>query len=267
MGRAIYGHYSDNVARLATITVQSGVEDPDYLAANIANLNPSKPAQLTGSTGAWLFDWGAAQRVDWVLLPMHNLDAALEVRVQMNATDSWGSPSLNTTIVIPTYREDGLPVGSWRDLTGVAGYLVGGYRYLRLVVVGTNSAAVKVGEFGIFSNKRTLNPNVSWGLKAPEQRLQQVNETDAGVKTVYDQGVTLRTYAGDLDTTDAGLAAVRSWWRDARGQVFPFGFVLDEDANEGLLARWANALDPTMTINDRNQMALAVEELSRGLVL
>lgn len=267
MGRAVYGHYNENVAPSATVTVQSGTEDPDYLAANLVDLNPSKPAQLTTTTGAWLFDWGAAQRVDWVLLPMHNLTAGLEVRVQMNATDSWGAPSLNTTIVIPTYREDGLPVGSWRDLTGVGGYLVGGYRYLRLVVVGANAAAVKVGEFLIFSQKRTLNPNVSWGAQEPEQRLAQVNQTDAGVKMMYDLGTTLRTFRGELDTTDAGLAAVRSWWRASRGPVFPFGFVFDEDVNDAVMARWGGTIDPTRAINDRNTMPIAIEELSRGLVL
>lgn len=267
MGRAIYAHYSDNVAPSATITVNTGTEDPDYLAANLVDLNPSKPAQLTTTTGSWVFDWGAAQRVDWVNLPMHNLDAGLEVRVQMNATNSWGAPSLNTTIAIPTVRDDGLPVGSWKDLTGVAGYLVSGYRYLRLVVVGANSAAVKVGEFMILTTKRTLNPNISWGAQVPEQRLAQVNQTDAGVKMMYDLGTTLRTFRGELDTTDAGLAAVRAWWRNSRGPIFPFAFVLDEDVNEGVMARWASTLDPTLAINDRNTMPITIEELSRGLVL
>ena len=38
MGRAIYAHYSDNVAPSATITVNTGTEDPDYLAANLVDL-------------------------------------------------------------------------------------------------------------------------------------------------------------------------------------------------------------------------------------
>lgn len=267
MGRAIYAHYSDNVAPSATITVNTGTEDPDYLAANLVDLNPSKPAQLTTTTGSWVFDWGAAQRVDWVLVPMHNLTAGLDVRVQMNATNSWGAPSLDTPIVIPTYRGDGLPVGSWKDLTGVAGYSVSGFRYLRLVVVGVNAAAVKVGEVMILANKRTLNPNISWGAQVPEQRLTQVNQTDAGVKMMYDLGTTLRNFRGELDTTDAGLAAVRAWWQNTRGPIYPFAFVLDEDLNDAVMARWSSSLDPTLAINDRNTMPIAIEELSRGLVL
>lgn len=267
MGRAIYAHYGDNVAPAATITVNTGTEDPDYLAANLVDLNPSKPAQLTSTTGSWVFDWGAAQRVDWVLIPMHNLTAGLEVRIQQNATNNWGSPTVNTTITIPAYRGDGLPVGCWRDLTGVAGYLVGGFQFLRLIVVGTNAAAVKIGEVMILSNKRTLNPNISWGAQVPEQRLSQVNQTDAGVKMMYDLGTTLRTFRGELDTTDAGLAAVRAWWQSTKGPIYPFAFVLDEDVNDAVMARWSSSLDPTLAINDRNTMPIAIEELSRGLVL
>ena len=80
------------------------------------------------------------------------------------------------------------------------------------------------------------------------------------IPTVKDAGVPSKA-------TDAGLAAVRAWWRNSRGPIFPFAFVLDEDVNEGVMARWASTLDPTLAINDRNTMPIAIEELSRGLVL
>lgn len=266
MGRAIYTHYEDNVAPNATVTVNTGTEDPDYPAANLVDLNPAKPAQLTTTTGSWVFDWGAAQRVDWVLLPMHNLTAGLEVRIQMNATSSWGSPTVNEQITIPAYLGDH-PVGSWLDLTNKTGYTTSGLRYLRLVVVGVNAAVVKVGELCIYNVKRTLNPNVSWGAQMPSDRLSTVNTTDAGVELVYDQGVTVQSFRGDLDTTDAGLAAVRAWWHSCRGRVRPFGLVPDEDVNEAWMAKWAGGIDPTLVINNRNTIPIQLKEASRGLAL
>jgi len=266
MGRAIYSHYEDNVAPNATVTVNTGTEDPDYLAANLVDQNPAKPAQLTTTTGSWVLDWGTAQRVDWVLLPMHNLTAGLEVRVQQNATSSWGSPTVNAQIVIPAYAGD-RPVGSWLDLTAQAGYSTGGFRYLRLVVVGVNAAAVKVGELAAYSTKRVLNPNVSWGARMPMARLATSNVTDGGVDLAFDFGVTIQQFSGELDTTDAGLAAVKSWWHSCRGQVRPFGLVPDEDVNEAWLAKWAGGIDPTLVINDRNQMQIQLKEVSRGLAL
>jgi hypothetical protein len=267
MGRALYGHHTDNVAPNATVTVNTGTEDATYPGSNLVDRNPAKPAQLTTTTGSWVLDFGAAQRVDLVLLPMHNLTAGLEVRVQMHASNSWGSPTVNALIVIPAYREDGMPIGSWVDLTAAGGYSTGGFRYLRLNVVGTNAAAVKVGELLALKLKRTLNPNISWGISEPEERLVSGTQTDGGVEIVFDQGVTLQKFRGSLDTTDAGLAAVRSWWRDCRGPVYPSALVPDEDVNEAWVVRHAGTLDPTRVINDRNAMNLEFREVSRGLYL
>lgn len=267
MGRMLYSHYADNVAPNATVSVNSGTVDATYPAANLVDRILGKPAQLTTTTGSWVLDYGAAQRVDWVLLPMHNLIAGLEVRIQGNATDSWGTPTLNQTITIPTYRGDGFPVPCWQLLTGATGYTTGGFRYWRLVVVGTNSAAVKVGEFLMFDQVRTLNPNISWGVQMPEDWPLIDNRTSAGIDNVYDYGTLARQLNGDLDTTDAGLAAVRAWWQSCRGKVRPFGLVPDEDVNEAWVARFTNSLDPTLAINDRNTMALGFEEVGRGLVL
>lgn len=267
MGRAIYSHYADNVAPNATVTVNTGTEDPAYPKANLVDRIIVKPAQLTTTTGSWVFAYGSAQRVDWVALPMHNLDAGLEVRIQGNATNSWGAPTLNTTIVIPAYRGDGLPVPCWKDLTGVAGYSTSGFLFWRFVVVGVNTNPVKVGELLLISQKRTLNPNISWGVKKPEQRLIYDNRTAFGHANKYDLGVTPRQLQGDLDTTDAGLAAVAAWWQSCRGTARPFAIVLDEDVNEAWVAEFTGSHDPTLTINDRNAIPITFEEVSRGLVL
>jgi hypothetical protein len=267
MGRMIYGLPSDNVAPLATITVNTGTVDPTYPAANLADLIPAIPAQLTTTTGSWKLAFGAAQRIDIVAIPHHNLIAGLDVRIQGNAADAWGAPTLNTTITIPAYRQDLFPVGSWIDLTGVAGYAVGGFQYWRLVIVGANASAVKVGELIALATKRTLNPNISWGVGLKEERPIIENTTDYLVSTIYDLGVTRRSLAGTLDTTDVGLAAIRALWRDARGRARGFLVIPDESVNDAWFVRWAGDLDPTLEINDRNTIPIAFQEVSRGLYL
>lgn len=268
MGRAIWSKYTDYVGPNATITVNTGVEDTTYPAANLCNRIPSKPAQLTGTTGSWVLDFLAAQRVDWVGIPHHNLDAGLDVKIQMNATNAWGGPSFSQPITIQTYRQDGFPVGAWLDLTVLGGYSAGGFRYLRFLVNGANSVAVKIGELMVLSNKRILNPNVNWPVKKPEQRTIIENTTDYGVSTIYDLGVTRRRFSGDLDVSDAITADMVDWWRGTRGRARPFAFVPDESVNEAWLARFGGdqvALD--QQIVDRNSIPLDVEEVSRGLVL
>jgi hypothetical protein len=263
----IYGRYSDNVVPSATLSVQSGTEDPDYLAANLADRVVAIPAQLTTTTGAWKLAYGAAQRIDVVALPHHNLTAGLNVRFQGNATDSWGSPTLDAAITIPAYRGDGFPGGAWKDLTGVTGYTTAGFQYWRLVIVGVNAAPVKIGELIALSLKRTLNPNISWGAARKDERPIIENVTDYLVSTIYDLGVTRRTIAGELDTTDTGLADVRAWWEDTRGRARPFLLIPDEDVNEAWFVRWDGDLNPTLQITDRNTIPLTFQEVSRGLVL
>lgn len=268
MGRAIYSKYADYVGPNATVTVNTGTEDSTYPAANLVNRIPSKPAQLTGTSGSWVLDFLAAQRVDWVGLPHHNLDAGLDVKIQMHATSAWGAPSFSQAITIPAYQQDGFNPGPWLDLTTLSGYLVAGYRFLRLLINAANSQPVKIGELMVVSNKRTLNPNVSWPVKKPIQRKIIENVTDYGVSTIYDMGVSRRRFDGELDILDATAATMADWWLGTRGRARPFAFIPDESVNEAWLARFADdQLNLTQQLNDRNSIPIAVEEVSRGLFL
>ncbi len=268
MGRAIWSKYTDYVGPNATVTVNTGVEDATYPAANLCNRIPSKPAQLTGTSGSWVLDWGAAQRVDWVGIPHHNIDAGLSVLIQMNATNAWGGPSFSQAITIPAYRQDLFNPGPWLDLTTLGGYSAGGYRFLRLLINAANSQAVKIGELMVLSNKRILNPNVNWPVKKPEQRPIIENATDYGVSTIYDLGVTRRKFSGDLDVSDAISTDMVDWWRGTRGRARAFAFVPDESVNEAWLARFGpTQVDLEQALNDRNTIPLDIEEVSRGLFL
>jgi hypothetical protein len=264
----IYSHASDDVAPNATITVNTGTEDPAYPKANLVDFVPAKPGKLTTTTGSWVFDFGSAQRVDIVALIHHNLTPGLEVRIQGNASDSWGSPTFNQPITIPTYREDGFPVNPWLDLTGLSGYGTGGFRYWRVVVVGVNGAAVAIGEVLLIKLKRSLDPNINWGERRQEDRKLVEHRTDFGVSTIYDLGVTVRELNGDVDASDTQKAAIQSWWRDTKGRSRPFLLVPDGLVNDAWMVRWKDTkLDVQLQFLDRNPIQLGFEEVSRGLVL
>ena len=115
---AIYGKPTDNVASEATITAQSGTVDTEYPLANLVDENPAKPAKLTTTTGRIMFDFGSAQTIQLIALIHTNLDAGLTVKIQANATDSWGSPSVDLAITIPTVPADSYPLNLWLDLSG-----------------------------------------------------------------------------------------------------------------------------------------------------
>lgn len=267
MANILYARASDNVAALAT-TITASAADAEYPAAYLVDLNPAKPGKLTTTTGSWVFAFASARRVDVVALIHHNLTAGLEVRIQGNATDAWGSPTFNQQITIPAYHEDGFSVCPFLDLTGLAGYSASGFLFWRVVVVGVNAAPVAIGEICLIGTKRTLEVNVSWGAQDGEEHPIVEHRTDHGVSTIVDLGTKWRTFAGEIDGTDVAFASRRSLFRDARGRARPWLFIPDPSVNDAWFVRFQETRDARgMMFLDRNLLGFPVEEVSRGLVL
>jgi hypothetical protein len=263
---AIYQYATDNVAGLGTLVATTA--DGAYPVANLVDLNPAKPAKLTGTTGNVRWDFAAAQRIDLAAIIHHNLTAGLNVRLQGNATDVWSAPTLDAAFTIPAYREDGYPSNPWIDLTLAAGYTATGFRYWRLVVVAANGANVAIGDVWLGMTKRTLTPNISWGETQTEERALIEHLTDFKVATIYDLGVTVRGLTGELDWTDSNRAIYDAWWRSCRGRVRPFLLIPNGTVNDAWLARFVEPEKAiTLEFLDRNRIPVAVRELGRGLVL
>lgn len=269
MSNLIYGRPTDNVTANATITASAA--DAAYPATNIKDLDPAKPSKMTTTTGNWVFDFGSAQRVDIIALIHHNLTAGLSVRIQGNATNVWTSPTLDQAIAIPTYHEDGFCVNPFLDLTGLAGYSVSGFRFWRLVVVGTNAANIAIGECVMLSLKRTLEINLSWGAEDTDAHPTIEHTTAYGVTRVYDLGVKLRALRGEIpDTTDVGLASLQALHRSAHGRAKPFLIVPDPVLNDAWMVRFdasTSTLLRTMKFVDVNRLAIGFDECGRGLPL
>lgn len=266
-----YALRSDDITTLLAWSVETGTEVTGYEATHIGTDVIARPAKLEEQAGAWLADAtgrpGGKQRVDAIVLPMHNLDAALEVRLQGNATDSWGGPTFNQQITIPAYRADGFPPGAFLDITGLSGYTSAGFEYWRVVVVGTNTNPVAL-KVKLLAQLQTLDPNISWGQVETEERKIIEHETDYGVSSVYDLGVTRRQLLGDLDSPDLQRAAMRTLWQGTSGRAYPFVLIPDPDVNDAWFVRFLDTkLDVTLNLIDRNAIRVGFQEVSRGLVL
>src|SRR4051812_22337747 len=111
----IYQKPTDNVADAGVVAVNTGAADATYPASYLTDKNPARPAKLTGTTGSWVWTFAAPQRLDLVALIHHNLTAGLDVKIQGNATNVWGAPTLSQAITIPAYRGD-FPTNPWLDL-------------------------------------------------------------------------------------------------------------------------------------------------------
>src|SRR3954465_12525835 len=112
----IYGRPSESLLSGAlAVTVNTGGADSQYPAANLFDGHPEKPAKLTGTTGSWVAQFTAGQRVDLVALIHHNLAAGLDIKIQGNATNVWSAPTLSQAFTIPARLLDNFTVNVWLD--------------------------------------------------------------------------------------------------------------------------------------------------------
>lgn len=269
---------SDLVTGDATITAPLGTVsiDPNYGLASLHDGNPAKPCKFTDSPAvdvAILFDFGVAQRLDGIAIPVHNLDAGVAARFQGNAANAWGAPTLNAAITIVADDADGHSSRPWRDLTTVAGYAVGGFRYWRLYIPG-NSVAPQLGEVCLVEQWRTWENGLRFDDEVIlERRYLPSLETAYGVRTYYRQDVKQTRVRGTVVGGTADYSALRRLVDEAGGPVEPFVLVLDDQVltDGGCLVRCAEglaqALQVTWQTHDLLNLPVAFLEVSRGLPL
>lgn len=260
-----YFHPDDNVAPNATVTT-SGTEDTSYPLTNLTDLSYAKiaaPAKLTGATGAFVLDFGSAQTVAAIAL-WHNFDAGLAVSFQGHTANSWATPSFSTALTIPPKRADHSTVKVYRDISALT---TTAYRYWRVSVTGTNSAALGLKVL-LFSRIRQLERNMRWGYTWTEQRAGIEQTTDALVPWAYDLGAGPRRLDLDLIPTDADILALRAWFRAAAGSANPVLMVPDPTAPEAWLVRFASGAPATLanvhTFRNYHQVKLAFTEITAG---
>jgi len=270
---AIYQRYSDEVGRLATITIETGVDpgDPNYGPATLVDDNPAKVAKIDSTTGAWLFSYAAKQPVAIVALIHHAFDAGADVKIQGNATDDWlGSPgpAFEASLTIPAWLGTGAgrwPVNPWLDLTAQPGYDATGFQYWRLVITG-NSQNLQLGQVWFGSAIRRLDPDLRWDFVRTRDKPIIENKTAFGVSTIYARGTTRWQLQGDHRVTDALEADLDTQWFEADGRAYPWLLVPDGLENRCALVRWAETNRAvTKHFLDVHDHRFVAEEVARGL--
>jgi hypothetical protein len=206
-----YFHPSDNVAPNATPTT-GGSANASYPLVNATDFtykNIPNPFKLTGTTGDLILDWGAAQRVDGVVI-WHNLASGTAYSLQMNATNAWGGPTINISGTAPAKRSNGYTIKLYHDLTAVAGYTTTGLRYLRFNVSGTNDVPVGL-KILTYQLKRTLLRNMrwNWGRDVTQTGIRMA--TDGRVRWGYDLTSAPRMLRLSIPGKDADYDAVVSY--------------------------------------------------------
>jgi hypothetical protein len=284
MANAHYFHPSDNVAPNATLST-TGAVNSSYPIANATDFsfkNIANPFKLTGTLGNLILDWGAAQRVDSVVI-WHNLAAGTAYTVQMNATNSWGTPTVNISGTAPAKRSNGYTVKLYHDLTAASGYTPAGLRYLRFNVPGVGSPAtggndVPIGlKVLVYQFKRTMVRNIRWGWGRDITQTGIRMATDARVRWAYDLTSAPRVLKTSIPGTDADYAAMLAYVDACAGFVKVTTIVPDPRVNDPWVGYLSNGspdipspsievftMDAPYQFTNVNPLNLALEEITAG---
>jgi hypothetical protein len=264
---------SNIVTSLATITLPLGTLslNPDYQLPSLYDGNPAKPCLIVGPAEI-LFDWGSARRIDGFSLPHHNLAAGSEVNVELNATNSWGSPTISVPLVIgPIYR-DGHRASPWLDLRDAAGYTPTGFRYGRVDI--PQGVTIKLGEVLWLS---ILDDFSRWpmfgGQRGVRRRFLEALETEYGVVRVHRRKIRQRTFSYPIKLTDVDVNLLNELGDDTGGYARAFFIVRDSKVKNdgGLYARLTRDTAEQLNVEEEwdgsNPFTISVIEVSRSLPL
>jgi hypothetical protein len=273
---AIYQRYSDNVARLATITIETGVDpgDANYGPAALVDDNPAKVAKIDSLTGAWQFAYAAKQPVALVGLVHHDFDAGANVKIQGDDGPNWAAPAFSAAITIPAWLGSGTrrwPVNPRLDLTEADGYDEEGWQYYRLLVT-TNSQNVQLGQAWLGETIRRLDPHLHWKRQHTNAKRYIRNRTAYDVETIYSRGTNLWRLEGTHGRADALQALLEAQWFDVDGAALPWLFVPNSLENRCYLVRWGDEaraetqlVGPPSLSESLWEQRLVIAEVARGL--
>jgi len=282
----IYTHYSDEVARLATITIEADTTPSlaggdAYVPASLVDDNPAKVAKInedsTGApavglvSGAWVFAYVAKQPIKLAAL-IHTTASSSSgtVKLQGNNTADFTSPAFSATFVIPPWLGTGSgrwPQNPYLRVDEQAGYDAAGFFYWRLVF--TNQPEnIQVGEVRFHAHYYQFDPDLRWGLSVSAEKPQIENRTAFGVSTLYARGTTIWEQQADIQLTDDMRFALEAHWYDVDGRTRPWVLVPSGPVRSDrcYLVRYAMTEESVRWDNwDITSQRLQFQEVGRGL--
>lgn len=264
---AFYYQWPDDNATSTCVTsgsigVNSGTEDLDYPAVNLIDGVFHAPAKLTTQSGSWVLSFPAETTVELVVIGPHNLDAGLSVKIQGHTTNAWTDPDLSVAITIPAARGDGRRPCPWVDLRNEPGF--DAYQYWRLLVDGTNTDPVAIGELWLGGTARTLAPGIRWGLSVEWDFPLIRHVTEANIQSTYSLQGRTRTLKADAYVGDTHRGELEDWIANAHGAVHPMVIVPDSTKNDAWIGRLKPSWSSKWEFTDYNAIGIEFEEISTG---
>lgn len=268
----IYQHWSDNVARGATITVETGTNDTGYGVERLVDDEPDYVFRSPDTGVAIQITFAAKTPAEILGLIHTTLEVDEDVRIQADDDADWVSPAIDEPIDIAGWQGSGAgrwPINSWKELSAIPDWDPAGYKNYRLCF-GLDtplSQPLQIGDLWLGSEIRRFDPDVRWGVTRQNDQADLEHKTRTGHITIYPFGVNRWTQQGDiLIDSQAYADALDAQWFDVRGRYLPWLLVPDGAVNRCYLVRHGATNRPVqLQFPLVSSIQLSVEELSRGV--
>lgn len=284
----LYTDYWDEVARLATITIEDDTDpslasDDAYAPTALVDDNPAKVAKIcetaTGApatglvSGAWMFAYAEKQPIRFAALFHTNAAesaGAARVWLQGNNTADFSAPAFEAEFVIPAWL--GTSSGRWPQnpyllVDEAEGYDPTGFFFWRLAFE-SQPENIEVGEVRFHRDYYAFDPDLRWGLTVRADKPQIENRTAFGVSTIYARGTTLWAHEAEILLTDEMRTALEAHWYNVEGRTWPWVLVPSGPVrgDRAFLVRYAISEEAARWENPEVvSQRLQFQEVGRGL--
>jgi hypothetical protein len=272
---ALYSHWSDELARLATIAVDIGEAEDSYGVDRLVDDNPAYLFKATGTSVALEFAHPEKQPIGLLALIHTTLEATDDVRLQGDDDADWYNPAFDMAITPSGWVGAGVtrwPVNTWENVLAADGYAPAGYNYHRLTFGLDTPLAqpLQIGEIRMHPVVRSML--IDRGRLETRSKPRILNKTAFQVATIYTRGTTLwKAQLGLSALLDDfhGVnerAAIQALWDDVDGGNLPFLFVPNENELPVYEVRWSSTDEQIQrVVEGASARAGVLEEVGRGL--
>ena len=229
MAKSIWQKPTDDLFSLFTWSIPTNSAAFGYATSDLNNRNPAFGLHLSAATSFYLLgDLGGSvtKAVKFITFHNHNFAPGTVITVQGNATNSWGSPTVNSSVTVPAAAEDGFPV----DFFWLNASQTTALRYWRIGTSATNAAAWILGQLWISDTLRYLpsdQPQPGIVVTRPRPIIEHLTPAPYGVSLRYPSPSRFTILTGEIKGPQADVEAVRDgWFSLGYGRARPTPFAL-----------------------------------------
>lgn len=270
---AIYSNYSDELARTATVSLETGTAQDTYGVERLVDDNPAHLFKANETNVGIQISFEEPTPIGILALIHTTLEVNDDVRIlgDNGATPDWDYPAFDIPFPQSGWRGDGVtrwPINSWINLSEEAEYDVYGYTNY-LLTFGRTSALQQPLQIG---NIRMHPPPLKrlYLDRDPVERRSKPNienRTAYGVSTIYPRGTTLWGFKyGNRMLDDDEREEIWAHWSDVDGRTYPWLFIPHPDEAPCYLVRYETTEEEIQRACDGlTRFTGAVQEVGRGL--